>query len=165
MSRAALPPFQSLIDAHGADLLGFLRAMAGPQDAEDVFQDTYLAALRAYPEADPRNLRAWIFTIARRKAIDHHRGRARRPEPVAEVDRAGTAAGPEQSAAMNGEVWSQVAALPPKQRAAVALRFVADLRYREIGAALGVSEAAARRNVHDGLRNLRGEITEEAKSR
>jgi RNA polymerase sigma factor (sigma-70 family) len=162
MSSAALPPFQSLIDAHGADVLGFLRAMAGPQDAEDVFQDTYLAALSAYPKADPGNLRAWIFTIARRKAIDHHRRRVRRPEPVPEVERAATAGVSDQpGGAMNGEVWSLVAALPPKQRAAVALRFVADLRYREIGVALGVSEAAARRNVHDGLRNLRGEMNEE----
>jgi RNA polymerase sigma factor (sigma-70 family) len=164
MSRAALPPFQSLIDAHGADVLGFLRAMAGPQDAEDVFQDTYLAALRAYPDADPRNLRAWIFTIARRKAIDHHRGRARRPQPVGEVEREGAAEALEApDAPMNGEVWSLVAALPDKQRAAVALRFVGDLRYREIGAAMGVSEAAARRSVHDGLRSLRGKVTKEAK--
>jgi RNA polymerase sigma factor (sigma-70 family) len=164
VSRAALPPFQTLIDAHGADVLGFLRAMAGPQDAEDVFQDTYLAALRAYPKADPRNLRAWIFTIARRKAIDHHRGRARRPEPVGDVERQGAAEGPDaRGGSRDGEVWPLVAALPAKQRAAVALRFVADLRYREIGVALGVSEAAARRSVHDGLRNLRGEISKETK--
>jgi RNA polymerase sigma factor (sigma-70 family) len=164
MSRAALPPFQSLIDAHGADVLGFLRAMAGPQDAEDVFQDTYLAALRAYPRADPRNLRAWIFTIARRKAIDHHRARARRPDPVGDPEQAGAVDDPElPGGAMNGEAWSMVAALPPKQRAAVALRFVADLRYREIADALGVSEAAARRNVHDGLKSLRGNLTKETR--
>jgi RNA polymerase sigma factor (sigma-70 family) len=163
VSRAALPPFQTLIDVHGAEVLGFLRAMAGPQDAEDVFQDTYLAALRAYPRADARNLRAWIFTIARRKAIDHHRGRARRPQPVGEVEPQGVADGPEaMGGTKDGKVWSLVAALPPKQRAAVALRFVGDLRYREIGVALGVSETAARRSVHDGLRNLRGKITEEA---
>lgn len=164
MSRAALPPFQTLIDAHGADVLGFLRAMAGPQDAEDVFQDTYLAALRAYPKADPRNLRAWIFTIARRKAIDHHRGRARWPEPVGDIERHRAAEGPDaRGGSRDGDVWPLVAALPPKQRAAVALRFVADLRYREIGVALGVSETAARRSVHDGLRNLRGEISKETK--
>jgi RNA polymerase sigma factor (sigma-70 family) len=164
VSRDSLPPFQILIDAHGADVLGFLRAMAGPQDAEDVFQDTYLAALRAYPRADAGNLRAWIFTIARRKAIDHHRGRARRPHPVADVDRREEADGQEATGASpNGEVWSLVAELPPKQRAAVALRFVADLRYREIGAALGVSEAAARRSVHDGLNNLRGNLTKETR--
>jgi RNA polymerase sigma factor (sigma-70 family) len=164
VSRAALPPFQSLIDAHGADVLGFLRAMAGPQDAEDVFQDTYLAALRAYPKADPRNLRAWIFTIARRKAIDHHRARRRRPEPVGEVERRAAAETRDaRDAPMNGEVWALVAALPAKQRAAVALRFVSDLRYREIGVALGVSEAAARRRVHDGLKSLRGHLTKETK--
>jgi RNA polymerase sigma factor (sigma-70 family) len=153
VSRAALPPFQALIDSHRAGVLGFLRAMVGPQEAEDLFQDTFLAALRAYPRADARNLRAWIFTIARRKAIDHHRARARLPEPLADPE-PGSAPG-SANAAMDGEVWGLVAALPPKQRAAVALRFVADLRYREVAAALGGTEAAARRSVHDGLRNLR----------
>jgi RNA polymerase sigma factor (sigma-70 family) len=157
VSRAALPPFQALIDSHRAGVLGFLRAMVGPQEAEDVFQDTFLAALRAYPRADARNLRAWIFTIARRKAIDHHRTRARLPEPVADPEPGSQFAG-SANAAMDGELWSMVAALPPKQRTAVALRFVADLRYREVAAALGGTEAAARRSVHDGLRNLRSAL-------
>jgi RNA polymerase sigma factor (sigma-70 family) len=150
----ALPPFQTLIDAHRAEVLGFLRAVVGPQEAEDCFQETFLAALRAYPRADARNLRAWIFTIARRKAIDHHRRRVHLPNPV--PDPPGKAGG----AAMDGEseIWSLVAALPPKQRAAVALRFVGDLRYRDVATALGCTEAAARRRVHDGLRNLRGAL-------
>jgi RNA polymerase sigma factor (sigma-70 family) len=146
----ALPPFQTLIDAHRAEVLGFLRAMVGPQEAEDCFQETFLAALRAYPRANARNLRAWIFTIARRKAIDHHRRRARLPDPIPDPP------GEATDGAMDGEIWSLVAALPPKQRAAVALRFVADLRYRDVAAALGCTEAAARRSVHDGLQNLRG---------
>ncbi|HYU60746.1 MAG TPA: sigma-70 family RNA polymerase sigma factor [Solirubrobacterales bacterium] len=159
MSQAPLPPFQALVDEHRSDVLGFLRAMVGADDAEDCFQETFMAALRAYPRADARNLRAWIFTIARRKAIDHHRARARRPkpegEPLAVADRLISSGGRE----LDGAVWAHVAALPAKQRAAIALRFVADLRYREIGMALDCTEAAARRSVHDGLRNLRGAVT------
>jgi RNA polymerase sigma factor (sigma-70 family) len=56
-------------------------------------------------------------------------------------------------------IWRLVAALPPKQRAAVALRFVCDLPHREIAAALGTSEEAARRNVHEGIKQLRLELT------
>ena len=136
--------------------------MVGPGEADDCFQETFLAALRAYPRAEAANLRAWLFTIARRKAIDHHRAGSRRPtpagEPAAVADGLIASGGRE----LDGEVWAHVAGLPDKQRAAIALRFVADLRYREIGSALDCTEAAARRSVHDGLRNLRGAVTETA---
>ena len=159
MSPAAtLPPFQALIDEHRSEVLGFLRAMVGSDEADDCFQETFLAALRAYPRAEAGNLRAWLFTIARRKAIDHHRADARRPTPAGEPAAVADGLISSRAGGLDGEVWSHVAALPNKQRAAVALRFVADLRYREIGSALDCSEAAARRSVHDGLRNLRGAV-------
>lgn len=150
-------PFQSFLDEHRRPVLSFLRAMVGPQEAEDVFQETFLAALRGYRRMDGRHPRAWVLAIARRKAIDHHRARARRPEPRArlpEVAVIDAEAGP-------GEVWAAVAELTDAQRAAVALRFAADLAYREIAAALGCSEEAARRRVHDGLRSLRAKIDQE----
>lgn len=146
-----LPPFQSLLDRHANDVLGFLIAAVGPQEAEDCFQETFLAALRSYPRLeDDRNLRGWLLTIAHRKAIDHHRARSRRPQPLAEP--------PEVAVRDRGPgsgIWSAVAALPPKQRTAVALRFACDLPHREIAATLGGTEEAARRNVHEGLRRLR----------
>ena len=49
--------------------------------------------------------------------------------------------------------------LPPKQRSAVALRFATDMKYAQIGEMLGISTDAARRNVHEGLTKLRGELT------
>jgi RNA polymerase sigma factor (sigma-70 family) len=152
----ALPPFQRLLDDHADDVLGFLIASVGPQEAEDCFQETLLAALRHYPRLeDARNLRGWLLTIAHRKAIDHHRARARRATPVAEP--------PDVAApSANGrdpELWRAVADLPPKQRGAVALRFASDLPYREIGAALDCSEEAARRSVHEGVKRLRKELT------
>ena len=153
MSNAELPAFQSFLDEHRRPVLAFLRAMVGPDEAEDCFQETFLAALRAYPRAEGRSLRAWVLTIARHKAIDHHRARGRRPEPVAEVPAVGSAEA--QDGLGGGELWRQVADLAPGQRAAIALRFAADLRYREIGTALGCSEAAARRRVHDGLEAIR----------
>jgi RNA polymerase sigma factor (sigma-70 family) len=165
----ALPPFQAFLDEHLQPVQAFLRGMVGPNDAEDCLQETFLAALRAYPRAEARNLRAWIFTIARRKAIDHHRSRARRPKPVAEpevlVDRSGGATESAEAAALgmsarHSEIWAAVAELPPSQRAAVVLRFAVDLRYREVGEVLGTSEDAARQNVHEALKKLRASARE-----
>lgn len=156
MSRAELPPFQTFLDEHRRPVLGLLRAMVGADEVDDCFQETFMAALRAYPRAEGRNLRAWVLTIARRKAIDHHRARARRPEPVAEPP--ALAAEQTRDGAGGGELWARVAGLSPGQRSALALRFAADLPYREIGAALDCSEAAARRRVHDGLEALRERV-------
>jgi RNA polymerase sigma factor (sigma-70 family) len=159
---AALPPFQVFLDEHLHPVRAFLRGMVGPNDADDCLQETFLAALRAYPRAEATNLRSWIFTIARRKAIDHHRSRRRRPQPVGEpeelIDRqasAGSASSALGMSARHSEIWTAVAELPPSQRAAVVLRFAVDLRYREVGEALGTSEEAARQSVHEGLKKLR----------
>ena len=76
MPNETIPPFQELLDEHGSDVLGFLVASVGPHDAEDCFQETFIAALRAYPRIEhARNLRSWLLTIAHRKAIDHRRER------------------------------------------------------------------------------------------
>jgi RNA polymerase sigma factor (sigma-70 family) len=172
----ALPPFQQLLDAHGRDVHRFLLASVGGSDADDVYQETWLAALRAYPELrSDSHLRGWVFTIAHHKVIDHVRTRGRRAVPVAdpELDPAreplsagagasqGAGAAAIASAEGDGQIWSAVAALPPKQRTAVALRFVADLAYAEIAALMGTSEAAARRNVHEALTRLRREQDDE----
>ncbi len=156
-----LPAFQTLLDAHGRDVHRFLVATVGGADADDCYQETWLAALRAYPQLrDAGNLRGWRFTIAHRKAIDHVRGRARRATPVAdpaELAPPGEVGGAVVTAEADGDLWAAVAALPPKQRAAVALRFIADSGYEEIAGALECSEEAARRNVHEGLKRLRRE--------
>jgi RNA polymerase sigma factor (sigma-70 family) len=159
-SQVRLPPFQTLLDAHGRDVHRFLIASVGPVDADDCYQETWLAALRAYPGLrDASNLRSWVLTIAHRKVIDHARSRARRPMPVPEPD-AGATDGLEPTArALDGDVWSNVAQLPDKQRTALALRFVADAAYAEIASVMETTEEAARRNVHEGLKRLRKEYT------
>jgi RNA polymerase sigma factor (sigma-70 family) len=151
-----LPPFQTLVDEHAGAVAAYLRGMLGAAEAEDAVQDTYLAALRAYPGFDGAHPRAWLMTIARRKAIDVARARARGPEPLAEPDEVPAAAAePPLDGLDRSGIWARVAGLPPKQREALLLRFGADLRYREVGIAMGCSEAAARRSVHEGLTKLR----------
>ena len=151
-----LPPFQALLDSHAGEVLGVLRGAVGRVDAEDCFQETFLAALRAYPRLEHGdNLRGWLLTIAHRKAIDHHRANGRRPLPVAEVGRSRSRS---RHRRRDAGVWARVGALPPKQRAAVALRFACDLPHAEIAAALGCSPEAARRSLHEGIKRLRKEL-------
>jgi RNA polymerase sigma factor (sigma-70 family) len=153
---AGQQPFQRFLDEHREPVLALLRAMVGPTDADDCFQETFIAALRGYRSMDGRHPRAWVMTIARRKAIDHHRARARRPEPRGELPET-----PVSDTPGDREVWAAVAELPEGQRFAVALRYAADLPYREIGEALDCSEEAARRRVADGLAALRERIDEQ----
>ena len=150
-----LPPFQHLLDAHGAALHRFCVMQAGPHHGPDCFQETVIAALRAYPALqDGTNLRGWLFTIAHRKIIDHHRATGRRPVPMEDVPDRGTEPSPSDR-----ELWAAVASLPDKQRGAIALRFLGDLPYADIAVALECSEAAARQNVRAGLASLRVEVT------
>lgn len=163
-----LPPFQRFLDAHRDDVLRFLVAAVGRHDADDAFQETFLSALGAYERLQPgSNLRAWVLTIAHRKALDLQRGRGRRALPVAQLDEraapvAGATASAEAGAA--GDQWERVRALPPRQRAVLTLRYAADLTHREIAAALSCSEEAARRAASDGLKTLREELPDVAAS-
>jgi RNA polymerase sigma factor (sigma-70 family) len=151
------PPFQKLVDSYATTVYRFLVAQVGPADADDCWQETFLAALRAYPRLRDDNLRSWILTIANNKALDSHRGRARRPMPVAEVPERATGDGVQASSA----IWELVRALPEKQRAGVVLRYANDLPYAEIGRIVGTTEAAARQNVREGLKKLRREMSDE----
>lgn len=152
------PPFQAVLDTHGSSLHRYLVGVLGPHDGADAYQETLISALRAWPPRHDGNLRAWLFTVAHRKVIDHARARDRRPVPVGNVpDRGGTS-----GLAGDGhdrDVWDVVRALPDKQRAAVALRHGDDWSYGDIAAVLGISEAAARQNVKAGLDRLRELMT------
>jgi RNA polymerase sigma factor (sigma-70 family) len=153
------PPFQRLLDEHAGDVLRFCVASVGPVDGDDVFQETVVAALNAYPRlrhAD--NLKGWLLTIAHNKALDHHRARARRMIPAEDLEPAGSSDGA-GAGLRDDALWDAVHDLPPKMRGAVLLRFVGDLSHREIAAALGSSEDAARRSLADGLAKLRTEWT------
>jgi RNA polymerase sigma factor (sigma-70 family) len=152
------PPFQVFLDQNRDAVWRFLVSSVGPSEAEDCFQETFISALRAYPRLRAgSNTRAWVLTIAHRKATDSHRGRARRALPVAELETLDTRAG-ERSEPADAELWGAVRELPPRQRSAVVLRFLGDLAHREIAAAIGCSEEAARRSLHEGLQKLRTEV-------
>jgi RNA polymerase sigma factor (sigma-70 family) len=155
-SSVHLPPFERLVDAHAAELHRFLVGLVGSSEAEDCLQETFMSALRAYPRLrHGDNLRAWLYTIAHRKATDVIRRTTRRPTRT--LDGVEPVAAPAAEPADDG-LWRSVRDLPPKQRVAIVHRFVLDLAYAEIGERMGTSEEAARQNVSAGLRRLRREV-------
>ncbi|NHU42707.1 sigma-70 family RNA polymerase sigma factor [Rhodococcus sp. A14] len=149
-----LKPFEDIVAEHGPTVLRVCRAVVGPVDAEDAWSETFIAAMRAYPDLRPgSNVEAWLVTIAHRKALDHIRARDRRPVP--------TDALPEQTTdrglpgGHDPELWNAVGALPMKQRAAVAYHYLAGLPYAEIAVILSNSPDASRRAAADGIAALR----------
>jgi RNA polymerase sigma-70 factor (ECF subfamily) len=148
-----IPPFETFYATHRDEVFRFLASRLGGQRAEDAFQETFLRALRAYDRLEHADhLRAWVLTIASRIVIDD--ARRRRPTDELPEDLAHEDVRPAFE-----ELAPLTDGLPPKERAAVVLRYGYDLGYEEIGAALGSSEQAARQAASGGVRRLRKERT------
>lgn len=142
-----------MVTEYGPVVLRVCRALLGQHDAEDAAADAFLAALEAYPRlrADS-DVKAWLVTIAHRKAVDVLRRQARHALPVSDLPERPTAGEP---AVADEQLWRAVRALPDKQRHAVAYHYVADLPYTEVASIMGTTEAAARRSAADGIKALR----------
>ena len=152
MASARVPPFELFYESHRDEVLAFLRGRAGRERADDLFQETFLRALRAYGRLEHgEHLRAWVLTIATRVAIDTHR---RAGDPTDEL--------PELPDTDGRPAYEELAfltdTLPPKERAAVVLRYGYDLDYEQIAAALDSSPDAARQATSSGVRRLRRRI-------
>jgi RNA polymerase sigma factor (sigma-70 family) len=147
------PPFEKVVAQHGATVLRVVRAVLGHADADDAWSDTFLAAMKAYPDlpADA-NLEAWLVTIAHRKAIDITRATSRRPIPIADTPDTPSR---DHADEPDPDLTEAVAALPTRQRQAVAYHYLAGLPYAEIATLLDTSAAAARRAAADGVAALR----------
>jgi RNA polymerase sigma factor (sigma-70 family) len=147
-------PFDKVVAQHGETVLRVCRVVLGPHDAEDAWSETFLSAMRAYPELpESANVEAWLVTIAHRKAIDVLRAAKRNPLPVEELPQ--TPTGPGIPDPADADLWGAVRRLPSKQRQAIAYHYVAGLAYGEIAEILGGTVDAARRAAADGIKNLR----------
>lgn len=145
-------PFETVVCRHGPTVLRVCRAIVGSVDADDAWSETFLSALKAYPDLDrDANVEAWLVTIAHRKAVDITRGRSRRAVPVDEVPEPPRPPAPEH----HDDLIEALDRLADKQRHAVAYHYLAGLPYRDIAEILGGSEAAARRAAADGVAVLR----------
>jgi RNA polymerase sigma-70 factor, ECF subfamily len=150
VSTTILPPFWSLVEEHGDELLAHARRLAGESQAEDVLQDALLRALRAYPRLrHAEHLRAWLYRVTTTTALDHHRARRR------EVLTAAPPAGVSDPEHYDDAFEALIGALSGPAQAALRLRFVEDLDYAGIGARLGCSPMAARQRVSTAVRTLR----------
>ncbi|MBU3064727.1 RNA polymerase sigma factor [Nocardia sp. NEAU-G5] len=148
------PPFETIVTEHGPTVLRVCRVILGVHDAEDAWSETFLAAMRAYPDLPATaNVEAWLVTIAHRKAIDVVRAGKRNPLPVQQMPEESSGTGVVGSD--DTGVWAAVAALPEKQRQSIAYHYVAGLPYAEIAQILGGTTDAARRAAADGVKNLR----------
>lgn len=149
MHVVALPPFWTLVDDHGDELLAHARRLVGADHCEDVLQEALLRALRAYPKLrHAEHLRAWLYRVTTTTAVDHHRRRKREvptddPPVVATTD-------PE----LDG-FDDLIAGLPEGATAALRLRFVEDLDYDGIAERLDISAEAARQRVSSAVKTLR----------
>lgn len=148
-------PIDHAVREHGPTVLRVCRAVLGAgTDADDAWSETFLAALRAWPElGGETNVEAWLVRVAQRKAIDVIRARERRPTPVADL--------PDQPSRLDVAdadehgVWAAVAALPERQRLAVAYHYCGGLPHAETAALIGGTPEAARRAAADGIKTLR----------
>ena len=148
---AAIPPFELFYAEHRDAVFGFLARRLGRPAAEDAFQETFLRALRGYDRLEHgRQLRAWVFTIAARVAVDTYRTRSGDNVSLGEEE-----AAVEDSRPAYLELEHLAQELPPTERAAVVLRYGYDLGYDEIGTALGSTPDAARQAASSGIRRLR----------
>jgi RNA polymerase sigma-70 factor, ECF subfamily len=147
-----LPPFWTLVEEHGAELLRHAGRLVG-REAEDVLQEAFLRALRSYPTlTHGDHLRAWLYRVTTTTAFDHSK-RAKREIPTS-VPPEGAVYQPEDDG-----FDALIAELPEGPRTVLTMRFVEDLSYGDMAKRLDCSEVAARQRVSSAVRKLRGELT------
>ncbi|OPX05573.1 RNA polymerase sigma factor [Mycobacterium sp. AT1] len=144
--------FAAVVNEHGPVVMRVCRAILGPFDADDAWSETFLSAMKAYPElpADA-NLQAWLVTIAHRKAVDVTRSRARQPIPTDTLPDIAT----HPPIDRDDDLALALGRLPPKQQQAVAYHYLAGLPYADVADIIGGTADAARRAAADGIATLR----------
>jgi RNA polymerase sigma factor (sigma-70 family) len=152
MEAVMIPPFERFYEEHRNAVFRHLVRLLGRQRAEDAFQETFLRALRGYPKLEHgRHLKAWVFTIATRVAVDETRKKT--PEVALVEELGGDGERPAYA-----QLEHLATELPEKERAAVVLRYGYDLPYEQIADALDSSEEAARQAASSGVRRLRRKL-------
>lgn len=155
-----------LIARHGEELARHLLRLVKDEDiAQDLLQETLLRAHSAGGRLmQVNNARAWLYRVATNVFLNHARSKARELKALrrhaSEADQATDPAEREREEeliARRVALWRNVEQLPAKQKEAVRLRIGEGLSYEEIGRRMRCSAAAARANVYQGTRKLRGE--------
>ena len=162
--------FAALVERHQQTVFRFIRRYLGTSDRdvlEDLAQDVFLNAWQAASNFEPRaKVTTWLLRVTANRCLNYRRSRVlRRAASLEATDRSAdlpagspSADPPIQRGEQMAEVRAAVAALPPKQRAAIVLRHFHDLSYVEIAQVLGLSVSAvesalfrARQSLREGL--------------
>lgn len=147
-------PFERVVAVHGRTVWRVCRGLLAEHDAEDAWAETMLAALNAYDRLAPASdVRAWLVTIAHRKAVDVLRARNRTAIPVEELPEAPSRLG--LPGGRNLDLWAALATLPERQRFAVVQHHLGGLPFAQVAELTGGSADAARKAASDGVRRLR----------
>lgn len=150
--------------AHYADVYRFVRRRsASEHDAEDITQAVFVAAVLRLDElvADSRPLLAWLYTVARRRLIDHARRRSRMPVSVPLEEQIAGTARTGYGSDVRVALARALEALPDAQRDIVIDRLVRDHRFADIAQQRGISEAAAQMRFVRALARLRTALEQE----
>jgi DNA-directed RNA polymerase specialized sigma24 family protein len=157
----ASQPFEQVVQEHGPTVLRVCRSLLGEHEAQDAWAETFLSALRAYPELpEGSNVVGWLVTIAHRRSIDQLRVASRSPVPSATLPENATRCAGAGGGLLDDPLRVALRSLPPKQRGAVIYRYLADMSYEDVGELIGSSPTAARRSAADGIAALRRARTE-----
>jgi RNA polymerase sigma-70 factor, ECF subfamily len=143
--------FAELLELHEREIFVYALRLVGDRDeADDIYQETFLAAFRGWPPPRRGQERAWLYRIATNKVIDRSR-RAKRLVRLGDL----RLAAPERDGVSMADLTSAIKVLPEGQRAAFVLRKVQGLGYADVASALECTEDAARQRVAEAMKKVR----------
>lgn len=157
-------PFDQLVERYRPELLAYLiRLLGNSHDAEDVCQDAFLRAYRAFDRLEANsNTRAWLYRIMTNTALNFIKRRRQAIARAVDIDPESLSSrtdGDTERRERFQQITQAVEALPPKQRAALMQRQFQGLSYEDIAEALGCSAESARANVYQAIKKLRSALT------
>jgi len=156
--------FERLFEEHAGRLFSFLVYRTGNRAlAEDLLSETFERVLRSRQRFDPRrgSERRWLYTIALNLLRDQARRDTNEERVLRHVSAGATLEDPDPGLAAvehNDELYRALATLSDEEREALALRFGADLKLRDVAGVLGEGESAVEGRIYRALRKLRTEL-------
>jgi RNA polymerase sigma-70 factor, ECF subfamily len=166
---AEIQIFEKLVESHHGEIFAYILRMTRDRgEAEDLCQETFLRAYKAFDRLDGgANYRAWLYKIATNTTLNHIR-RQKTGRRVIDTFKNGSGSSTLDDHAERAgnrdlleRVQNAIDDLPEKQRLALSQRKIAGLSYAEIADKLDCTEDAARANVYQAIRKLRQQFAAE----